>query len=96
MDAALRQTAYLPPVGAVVETVRVLREGAPVAVLTSAADGSAFTVTAQVGSAAVRPYTFATATETNAFLTETADSFAYLGCDVERSYSSAARHLTPL
>ena len=87
MDAAHLQTAYLSPVGAVVKTVRVLRNGEPVAVLTSVAGQlpGAFTVTAQVGHAAVRPYTFATAAETNAFLTETADSFAYLGCDVERT-----------
>ena len=52
----------------------------------SAADGSAFTVTATfAGSATVRVYTFATAAETNAFLTDTADSFGYLGCNVGRT-----------
>ena len=85
MDAQL-QTAYLPPVGAAVQTVRVLRNSKPVVVLTSVAHGSAFTVTADhAGSTAVRPYTFATAAETNAFLTDSATSFAYLGCDVEHA-----------
>ena len=86
MDAARHQTAYLLPIGAVLDTVRVQRNGEPVAVLTSAADGSAFTVTAEfAGSTAVRPYTFATAAESSAFLTDTADSFLYLGCDVKRT-----------
>ena len=85
MEAHL-QTAYVPRVGAALQTVRVLRDGEPVVVLTSFAYGAAFTVTADVGgSTAVGPYTFATAAETTAFLNETATSFTYLGCDVERA-----------
>ena len=86
MDAAHRQTAHFLPIGADVKTVRVLNCGEPVAVLMSAADGLAFTVTAEItGSTAVRAYTFATAAESNAFLTDTAASFLYLGCHVERT-----------
>jgi hypothetical protein len=86
MDAARHQTAYLLPIRAVVDTVRVQRDGEPVAVLMSAPDGSAFTVTADIaGSTAVRAYSFATAAESSAFLTDTADSFLYLGCDVKRT-----------
>ena len=86
MDAAHLQTAHLLPIGAVVDTVRVHRDGEPVAVLMSAPDGSAFTVTADIaGGTAMRAYTFATAAESNAFLTDTADSFLYLGCDVKRT-----------
>ena len=86
MEAHLQTAFVLPPVGTAVQTVRVLRDSKPVVVLTSVAHGSAFTVTADVaGSTAVGPYTFATAAETNAFLNETATSFTYLGCDVERT-----------
>ncbi|HZG35482.1 MAG TPA: hypothetical protein VEY87_06500 [Gaiellaceae bacterium] len=85
MEAAQLQTGYALS-GTVVEAVRVKQDGQPFALLMSAADGSAFTVTATfAGSATVRVYTFATAAETNAFLTDTADSFGYLGCNVERT-----------
>jgi hypothetical protein len=66
--------------------MRVERNGGHVALLMSAADGAAFTVTATFAdSTAVRPYTFATAADTDAFLTETGRSFSYLGCDVTRT-----------
>ena len=78
MLVAWKQPDYrrnTPFLGTVVEAVRVKQDGDPLALLMSAADGSAFTVTATfAGSATVRVYTFATAAETNAFLTDTADS----------------------
>jgi hypothetical protein len=73
------------------ETHHVLRNGSLVAVLRLLADGGTYTVAAELrederGDNAVRlrQYTFACLDEASAFLAEAANSFAFLGCEIQR------------
>ena len=68
-------------------TRHVFRDGNLVAVLRSLESGASYTVVAELtgeGSAAapIRPYTFDRREDASAFLTEVANSFAYLGCEI--------------
>ena len=73
------------------ETRHVLRDGILFAVLKTLEHGKGFTVVAElVGNGNseanhLRPYTFTQRHDANAFLTEVASSFAYLGCEVQRA-----------
>jgi hypothetical protein len=87
MEPALSPEAALAP-----ETHHVLRDGTLVAVLRLLADGGTFTVAAELreeepGDNAVRlrHYTFARLDEASAFLAEAANSFAFLGCEIQRA-----------
>lgn len=74
------------------ETHHVLRDGTLVAVLRMIASEGTFTVVAELkeenqGDYAVRlrQYPFARLDEASAFLAEVASSFAFLGCQIQRT-----------
>ena len=69
------------------ETRHVFRDGTLVAVLKTLVNGGSYTVVAELtGKAApIRPYTFDRREDANAFLTEVANSFVYLGCEIQRA-----------
>jgi hypothetical protein len=86
------EPALSPTPAGVPETHHVLRGGALVAVLRLRADGSTFTVAAELSEAErgenavrLRQYTFAHLGEASAFLAEVASSFAFLGCEIQRA-----------
>jgi hypothetical protein len=74
------------------ETHHVLRDGALVAVLRALESGGTFTVVAELREESrddkavrLRQYTFARLEEASSFLAEAANSFAFLGCEIQRA-----------
>jgi hypothetical protein len=70
-----------------VDTRRVMRDGALVAVLRTLDHGGGFAVVAELAgdgdSCCVRPYTFERRDDAAAFFAEVVESFTYLGCEIE-------------
>ena len=81
------EPAYSPALPTDPETRHVFRDGTLVAVLKTLVNGGSYTVVAELtGKAApIRPYTFDRREDANAFLIEVANSFVYLGCEIQRA-----------